>query len=182
MDLFLKGKAKKVIEELAIKTTLGHKLDELKLSKEQALRVYYDAVKGGDTFVAYGARLAELLGKAMPGLTIENQLPMLKQHLQQLGLSERLLTVMHCCGSLDWDRLMVSLDNAAPALGLGAGSSGAGYGASGDGYHKNRLSHIMSRESKEGHKERMMDGLPEIVIIVIRKGIKRWRVGRSVMT
>ena len=121
LPLFLRGKAKRVYDALATKTTLKHIFDELKLkcavSREQLVERFQSRRRhAGESIARYADELFTLLSAAMPGLDAEVQSTLLKTQLC-VGVPDNVRTLVNFNRALSWDDLVAALDRSFPMPG-----------------------------------------------------------------
>ena len=121
LPLFLRGKAKRVYDALATKTTIKHIFDELKLKcavpRDQLVERFQSRRRhAGESIARYADELFTLLSEAMPGLDAEVQSTLLKTQLCA-GVPDNVRTLVNFNRALSWDDLVAALDRSFPTPG-----------------------------------------------------------------
>ena len=118
IPLFLKGKAQRVYDGMAMKTEIKQVTDELlakcAVTSDALIVQFYNRKKKQDeSYAQFASSLQDILSNALPDLDASKQLPLLRAQLCA-GVPDNIKTLVNFNRSLKWDELVVCLEQAFP--------------------------------------------------------------------
>ena len=130
IPFFLRGKAKRVYDDLTIKDTLKKVFDELKLkcavSREQLVERFHARRRNaGESIARFAEALCTLLSAAMPGLDADIRSSLLKTQLCH-GVPDNVKALVNFNRALSWDELIAALDRSFPTSSADEGGYASG--------------------------------------------------------